>query len=435
MNLQTAIFRTSLFTAILLLISGSVELLAQSTSDRRPVRVDSVVVRTAAAGKTFVGTIEPARRSLVGADVAGKVQEVFVEEGDLVDESDEADSGRLIQLRLDAARAQLAAAEAQLEVARQNLAELRAGPREEEKRRLTADVVSAEALFRFADKRFEQLKTLYDRNATDEGNLDQAESVRHAAEQTLISARAKLEEAENGARPEALLRSQAMVAVAQEEVNRLRDVFEHHTVRVPFRGYVARRYVEKGAWVGVGDPVAEIVELDQVEIRIAVPEEDISRITPATIVRLDVAAVRPVLSRADVLTGVIYRVVPDGDVRSRTFPVRVRVKNRPMGKLPLLKPGMLALVVLPVGEERESVFVPKDSLVLDGSRASVFVVDGDDAAATVREVEVTLGAADDLHIEVFPATPDALLNNGRVVTEGNERLTDGQLVDVYPDLP
>ena len=78
--------------------------------------------------------------------------------------------------------------------------------------------------------------------------------------------------------------------------------------------------------------------------------------------------------------------------------------------------------------------VPKDSLVLNGSRRYVFVVGsaGDRSGKTVRSVPVTLGVADAGLVQV-----DGDLQAGDlVVVRGNERLKDGQEVSIaVPEVP
>ena len=72
--------------------------------------------------------------------------------------------------------------------------------------------------------------------------------------------------------------------------------------------------------------------------------------------------------------------------------------------------------------------VPKDALVLNGSRRYVFLVcDGSSPTGhTVRSVPVTLGVADAGLVQV-----DGDLKAGElVVVRGNERLKDGQDVSI-----
>jgi multidrug efflux pump subunit AcrA (membrane-fusion protein) len=117
-------------------------------------------------------------------------------------------------------------------------------------------------------------------------------------------------------------------------------------------------------------------------------------------------------------------------LRSRTFPVKVRVENEITAAGPLLKSGMLARVVLPTGKTQEALLVPKDALVLGGREGPVVFVFQPDTAnhtqGTVRPVVVQLGVAEGSWIQVS----GALEAGQRVVSEGNERLRPGQEVVV-----
>jgi len=69
--------------------------------------------------------------------------------------------------------------------------------------------------------------------------------------------------------------------------------------------------------------------------------------------------------------------------------------------------------------------VPKDALVLNGSRRYVFVIDDEEVEQpTVQLVPVTLGIADAGLIQV----EGDLMAGQLVVVRGNERLKDGQSV-------
>ena len=95
---------------------------------------------------------------------------------------------------------------------------------------------------------------------------------------------------------------------------------------------------------------------------------------------------------------------------------------------------MLARVVLPTGTRRKMPLVPKDALVLGGTKPVVFVVDVDsksESQGVVREVPVSLGVADGGLIQV-----DGPLKQGQyVVVRGNERLRSGQRVTLAAVIP
>jgi len=132
-----------------------------------------------------------------------------------------------------------------------------------------------------------------------------------------------------------------------------------------------------------------------------------------------------------VFLGKVVIVVPQGDARSRTFPVKVELANEFKGTRPLLNAGMLARVTLPTGVEKTSLMVPKDALVLGGAQPMVYVVDTDPKdGKTVRPLPVSLGAPSGAMIEIQGELKPGQL----VVVQGNERLRPGQAVNILREV-
>ncbi len=203
------------------------------------------------------------------------------------------------------------------------------------------------------------------------------------------------------------------VTQLEAEVARLEDELERTVVRAPFDGVVVREHVAVGEWVGAGEEVAELVDTVHLEVELEVPEAYFAGIgAGATVpVILDALGGREI-------EGEVAAVVPRADPRARTFPVKVRIENAEGA----VGPGMLARVRLPVGEPQASVLVPKDAILTDGNRRSVFVI-GDDNQ--VRPVPVKTGTA----LGAWIALEGGIQPGDRVVTQGNERLFPGQPVD------
>jgi RND family efflux transporter MFP subunit len=131
--------------------------------------------------------------------------------------------------------------------------------------------------------------------------------------------------------------------------------------------------------------------------------------------------------------GEIARIVPQADVRSRSFPVKVRLQNEllPDGT-PLLKSGMFARVSLPAASRQSVLLVPKDALVLGGKETQVYTVTPADPKkpheGKAEPVAVIIGVAYKGLVEVRGP-----LKAGQwVVVEGNERLQAGQSVVMMP---
>lgn len=388
------------------------------------VVVSPVTEQEVGVSQTFVGTVMPSRKAIIGSAVDGRVIEFPLNEGDRVSEGQP-----LAQLLTDTIALEVAAAEADLELRRQALAELENGTRPEEIAQAKARMDSAQARMRYLTSRRTRWETLYNTNrAVSEEELEEAVSSSIEAEQAYQETKAAYELAVAGPRKELIAQARAQVAIQQATADRLKDQLTKHTIISRFDGYVTAEHTEVGQWVKQGDPVAEVAALDEVEVVAYVVEQHVPHIR----VGGQVTIVIPALPGQD-FPGVVTEVVPQADVQARTFPVKVRVKNSVGDGGPVLKSGMYARVLLPTAERRMAILVPKDSLVLGGQSPLVFVVEpaADGKGGKVTPVPVQVGVAHGGLIQVTGPLQVGQL----VVVQGNERLRPGQDVAIQRTIP
>ena len=145
---------------------------------------------------------------------------------------------------------------------------------------------------------------------------------------------------------------------------------------------MTKEFTEVGQWVAKGGPVAEIIEIQEVDLEVAVLE------TYAPNLRVGLEATVELDTYPDqIFAGRVALVVPSADPQSRSFPVKIRIENQRQALPPSgdggstpqmqLMPGMFARANLPVGGSQELTLVHKDALVLERTQKSVFVVDTD----------------------------------------------------------
>ena len=381
------------------------------------VRVAPVRQAEVASGREFVGTVLPLKTATIGSAVDGRVVEFPVERGDRV----EADQP-LAQVLTGTIELELKAAEARLDLMRQELAELENGARPEELRQAKARSTAADATRKFRETRRRRVEMLYDRSsAMTQDDVDEAVAAQIEAEQAYQEALAAYELAVAGPRPERIAQAAARVALEEATVEKLRDQIAKYTIKSRFAGYVIEEHTEVGQWVNSGDPVAAVAAMDEVEVEAFVLEEYIPH------VRLGAAARVEVPSLPDqTFVGTVSSVVPQGDSRSRTFPVQVRVENVIGEGGPMIKPGMLARVTLPTGPETNALLAPKDALVLGGPQPQVWAIapagvrdgKGGERIGEARRVSVRLGVAEGDAIQVI----GDLNAEDLVVVRGNERI-------------
>ncbi|MBM4012395.1 MAG: efflux RND transporter periplasmic adaptor subunit [Planctomycetes bacterium] len=392
---------------------------AQPPAAAVPVVAARVMTMEAASGQPFVGTVMAARTSDVGSAVDGRLMNLPIVEGQEVSENQPI--AELLRGLLEIERA---GAVAELDRRRQVLAELRSGSRAEEIEQARAAVAGFEARLAYAKDRLARFVRLAERGTSTADELQDARTELQATEAQLRGSRAALALAEAGPRPEQIAQAAAAAAVQEAEMQRIDDQLAKHTIRAPFTGWVTQLFTEKGQWVARGGLIARIAELATVEVEAQVPESSVAGLREGAEVRLEFDS-----APEQAWIGTVARIVPQADLRSRSFPVHIRLANRLVDGVPLLKGGMLARAWLPVGATGNVTVVPKDALVLGGPKPVVFCVDSSTAGmGVVRAAEVSLGAAIGGHVAVRSGVEPGMV----VVVRGNERLRPGMQVAFAP---
>ncbi len=376
-----------------------------------------------AAGQSFVGTVLPARVSDVGSAVDGRLASLPIVDGQQVREGEP-----IAELLRGLLQIEREGAVAELLRRREVLAELQAGSRPEEIEQARAATAGFEARVAYAKGRLARLGRLAERGTSTVDELQDAQTELQQIEAQLRGSRAALALAEAGPRKEQVAQAAAAVAVQEADVERIDDQLSKHTIKAPFDGWVIERFTEKGQWVSRGGLIARIAQLDQVEVEVQVPELSIVGLERGVDVRLEFDA-----APHQTWIGRVERIVPQADVRSRSFPVQIQLANRVVDGDPVLRGGMLARAWLPVGKTNAVTVVPKDALVLGGPVPLVYAIEpaggtgqaaGGKATGTVRPVEVALGVA----VEGFVEVRSGLEAGRLIVVRGNERLRPGMTV-------
>ena len=220
-----------------------------------------------------------------------------------------------------------------------------------------------------------------------EGELIAGMELRDRPER-LDQAKAALEQAQFEYDAAHQLRTQGLLSPAQlaEALARLRGAqqlvtvmeldIEHTRISAPFDGILQERHVELGDYLGIGDPVARVIDLDPLVIEGQVTEFQVGYVKPGEIGHAH-------LSGGRMLDGTIRYVAGEADPQARTFLVELEVPN-PDNVVPA---GITAEIRI----ETERVLAHRISPGLisidDDGRFGVKIVD---AGNTVRFVEADI---------------------------------------------
>lgn len=277
-----------------------------------PIAVSTVDVVEKPMPKYLVlnGTLTPNEASDVAANGAGAVLATLIERGAMVEKGD-------VLARLDARTAALSTAEAE------------------------ASANAAKANLELAQTECDRVEKLYKASAISGAEYDK----QHAACVSAVWS----------------------AKVAEARVNVARKGLGDATVRAPFSGMIAEKYVSAGEYVQPSSKVARVVSIDPLRLEITVPEQSVPLIKVGLEVDFKVAAFAD-----QSFKGSIRYIGPALRPGSRDLVVEAVVPNADKK----LRPGMFATAKIALGEKPAPV-IPLAAVRSDGALRRLFVVVGD----------------------------------------------------------
>jgi HlyD family secretion protein len=227
----------------------------------------------AAAVVTASGTVEATEADL-GFQAGGRIASIAVRDGDLVGAGQEL--ARLESAELEARRA---AAEAQLDGARAQLAELQQGARPEELRQARAAEAAARERIQDASRVLERTRALEEGGAVSREALEQARTAYEVARAQHEQASEQLGMVRSGVRSERLDAQHAAVRAAEAGLAQVDAALSNVIITAPFAGVVTIRHRQPGEAVTPGAPVLTLMDPDDRWVRIYVREDEVSRVS------------------------------------------------------------------------------------------------------------------------------------------------------------
>ena len=210
--------------------------------------------------------------------------------------------------------------------------------------------------------------------------VDQARAAAELSAQTWDRRRRLWEQDEVGSEI-AYLEARFGAEQAEASLAALEERLARTVIRAPFGGVLEDRFVDVGAMVSPGEPIARLVDLDPVKVFAGVPERY------ATDVRIGANAIMSFDALGeDVYEAPIRYVGSTVDPQNRTFPIEVEVPN-PSGAI---KPQMVADMGVTRRQVESAVVVPQDALVRVEDGYVLYIVVGAEngPVAEVRVVEL-----------------------------------------------
>jgi multidrug efflux pump subunit AcrA (membrane-fusion protein) len=360
----------------------------------REVRVVPAAGRELPRIVTATGTLAAEEQVTLSAKVAGRVETIEVDLGSRVRR------GQPIA-RLDQTdfKLRVEQAEAALQQARARLGLPPDGQDERVDPEQTAIVRQARAVLEEARLTRDRGIKLLEQQLIARAGLDTAQANLQVAEGRYQDA---LEEVRN---------RQAVLTQRRSERELARQQLADTVVLAPVDGAVSQRIASAGEYLAVGAPMATLVRIHPLRLRVAVPEREAGAVRTGHLVRLTIDG------DPTVYTGRVARLAPIVQELNRTLMVEAEVPN----ERGLLRAGAFARAEIVTDTAQTIVTVPASALIVFAGVEKVLVVRGGKTA----EVRVQSGRRLGEDVEIVDG-----LKPGEPVVDRPGNLTGGQAVSV-----
>jgi RND family efflux transporter MFP subunit len=210
-----------------------------------------------------------------------------------------------------------------------------------------ATIRQREADLKLAKSNLDRNKSLLDRQLLPQQTYEDTDARYQAALAQLDLARAQFEQ-------------------ASSRLDELKITLANTSILSPVDGFVGKRFLDPGAFVGTNSPVLSVVDIRTVRLVANLVEKDVKRVQEGTPAVVEVDAFP-----GERFTGSVSRVAPVFDPATRTAEMEIEVPNARFR----LKPGMYARVNLTVDTRTDALTVPRNAIVDVDGRTGVFVAE------------------------------------------------------------
>ncbi|MFL6259707.1 MAG: efflux RND transporter periplasmic adaptor subunit [Thermoanaerobaculia bacterium] len=354
----------------------------------REVRLATATEGRLARTVAVSGTLAADEQAQLGFKVAGRLERMLVDIGSPVRR------GQVVaRLAPTDFELRVRQAETALQQARTQLGLSPSGTSDAVDPAQTAGVKQAAATLKQAQLNRDRMAKLFEEQLIPRSDLDTVEA-------NLGVAEGRYQEAVETSRTR-----QGLLFQRKSELEIARQQLADSVLTAPFDGAIRERLVSPGDYLAAGTPVAVLVRMHPLRLKLAVPEREAAGIRTGQPVQLTVEGV------PDKHTGRVARISPAISEDNRTLMVEAEVPNTDGG----LRPGAFARAEIVIQAGDTAVLVPASSVVtFAGIEKVVSVKDG---KAVEKKVRTGRHAGDQVEIvDGVKAGDPVIVQPGNIVT-------------------
>jgi len=359
-----------------------------------------------------VGTIVPAERAEVAANISAQLRQMPLLKNKLVKKGDP-----IAVLSSEDLIAQRNEAQAALEEARLDLQTVQKVNIPQATAQNNKEINDAKAAVDNTHATYERRKVLYEKGGISLKELEASQLAYTNAQDAYRLAVSTAQIHRTGVNPNSQSIAVAKIKQAQDRLANIDVQVRRGTVRAPISGIVTDQFQFEGEFASQGAKLVTVADISTVIVKAQFADSVVRDLKVGNVV-----TVYPLEAPDEKMTGSVTLISRSSDPQNRTVEVWARFGN-PRGLLPANGAVQFVVTSQPV---EDAVVVPSTAVVLDATNADegvVMVVD-DDMIAHETKVKIGIQQGDKTQIV------EGLQGGETVVTEGNYSLPDETKVEV-----
>lgn len=248
---------------------------------------------------------------------------------------------------------------------------------------------------------------------------------KESLESTVAAAKSTLNQAEDGYKrmkdmydkgslPEVkMVDIETKVANAKATLTIAQNNLKNTELRAPFAGVVAARNIDAGNYALPTSSAIKLVKIDNIDVKISVPENEISKVQIGQKATFSVSALD-----GQTFEGKVTEKGISANLLSHTYEVRITAQNSNNA----IMPGMVCSVNLQTNNNQQQIIVVPNSAVKLDSNNSTYVWVVNNGIAQRRTVKVGNAVASGVVIT------SGLAEGDQVVTTGSQKISEGSKI-------
>jgi len=185
------------------------------------------------------------------------------------------------------------------------------------------------------------------------------------------------------------------------------------TIRSPITGVINRVFIDVGQYMDYSEPLVEILQMNNVKVKVGIPESDVESIRKLTDFKVTIDALEKKVFQAKK-----HFLSKTADDSARLYSLELTLSNLEGEILP----DMFARVEIVKTEIKDSISIPLYAVITRNNDRMVYTVED----GKIQSKSVTLGLQEGWLVEIR----EGLSHGHRVVVVGQRSVSDGQKVNV-----